>query len=86
MNNVFIVFQNADTTEGRGPMLISKVFSKKEVADKYALSIEPYKNANQFTEVKEYKVLDSYCPMLDRYQELLQTPQVQEFIKLQKKM
>lgn len=86
MNNVFIVFENVDKSEGRGPMVVTKVFSKKEVADSYAFSIEPYQNKNEFTEVKEYKVFETYNVVSERLEELKNTPQVKEFLKLQKSL
>ncbi len=35
MKTVHIVFRNADTTEGRGPMVLDRVFADKEKANAF---------------------------------------------------
>lgn len=37
MNTVFVVFKNADFTEGRGPMLLHRIYETFELAEEYVL-------------------------------------------------
>lgn len=53
------VFLNNDLTEGRGPMVLKKLFVHKQDADAYAFRLEPYGYFGQFTSVKPYDILDN---------------------------
>ena len=52
-NDMFGVYCNADTTEGRGPMVLEVVVPDMAEAHKIANALEPYGHAGQFTEVKD---------------------------------
>jgi hypothetical protein len=63
---VYLVYRNADLTEGRGPDVLEGIFKDREVADEYAMKLEPYGFKNQFCRVKEevvhcdYKDFETY--------------------------
>lgn len=64
MQKVYLVMYNADSTEGRGPMIPSQCFKHEEDAIKYAeANYNWYKHGaikQGFAQIKELFVLDSY--------------------------
>lgn len=52
---VYLVLFNADSCEGRGPMIPKAIFSSKEEAEKFAIRNEPYGgNRLYMNEVQEF--------------------------------
>lgn len=84
---VYCVYICADTTEGRGPMILKEIFDNREGAEQYALSIEPYGYKNQFTMIDEKIVLKNCIDKENiEYRNLEQDKNVKRYLELKKKL
>lgn len=58
MESVFAVLKNADFTEGRGPMLLHKIFSSYEAASDYIMAQPGIYGSKQGIDISLSKVND----------------------------
>lgn len=53
---IYLVSFNADSTEGRGPMVPKEIFTTRKEAQKFADRNEPYGYPGQFNSVEEFSL------------------------------
>lgn len=92
MKTVYGVYCNVDTNEGRGPIVLKYLLENKKDAQKIADELEPYKHSGQFNNVQELDLFNNYEEYSgiageqgkNAYEEILKSPDVKKFIRLQK--
>lgn len=96
--NIYLVMQNSDLTEGRGPMIFKAAFLEPGDALKYAKAIEPYgaevsvgryKSSyayGQFTEVVETNLFENFASKVDIDNEIKRKEALQKLTAEERKL
>jgi hypothetical protein len=86
MQTIYIVFENADKTEGRGPMVPVACFLNQKHAKKVANMNEPYGHSGQFCEVREFPLCSNVDDYIDAREEKVRRTALAKLTEEEKKL